>query len=214
MLVFSESGRRLGETSSGGTDYGTAAPVFPPLASPSRGPVTRISRPHAPRGRRPDPRRQTFAGSTPPSSTSGSVSPTGDILECAPSTRCRCSAPRSTAHFEIVPADGSPVPLGLTGRSGLPRLKWRIVINMVIGPESWTGGTAWWSEDPKRDGNAIRATDLRWRFRSRRSRKFREFLEIRGEKLTQPRRVLVRHIFITTHKHFAVGCRRALSRPA
>ncbi len=31
--------------------------------------------------------------------------------------------------------------------------------------------------------------------------KFREFLEIAGEKLTQPRRVLVRHIF-NTHKHF------------
>jgi Fur family ferric uptake transcriptional regulator len=31
--------------------------------------------------------------------------------------------------------------------------------------------------------------------------KFREFLEIRGEKLTAPRRVLVRHIF-STHKHF------------
>ncbi len=31
--------------------------------------------------------------------------------------------------------------------------------------------------------------------------KFREFLEIRGEKLTEPRRVLVRHIF-NTHKHF------------
>jgi Fur family ferric uptake transcriptional regulator len=31
--------------------------------------------------------------------------------------------------------------------------------------------------------------------------KFREYLEIRGEKLTQPRRVLVRHIF-NTHKHF------------
>ncbi len=31
--------------------------------------------------------------------------------------------------------------------------------------------------------------------------KFREFLEIRGEKLTAPRRVLVRHIF-DTHKHF------------
>ncbi|MHC5543988.1 Fur family transcriptional regulator [Singulisphaera rosea] len=31
--------------------------------------------------------------------------------------------------------------------------------------------------------------------------KFREFLEIRGEKLTAPRRVLVRHIF-ETHKHF------------
>jgi Fur family ferric uptake transcriptional regulator len=31
--------------------------------------------------------------------------------------------------------------------------------------------------------------------------KFREFLEIRGEKLTTPRRVLVRHIF-ATHKHF------------
>lgn len=31
--------------------------------------------------------------------------------------------------------------------------------------------------------------------------KFREFLEIRGEKLTEPRKVLVRHIF-DTHKHF------------
>jgi Fur family ferric uptake transcriptional regulator len=31
--------------------------------------------------------------------------------------------------------------------------------------------------------------------------KFREYLEIRGEKLTQPRRVLVRHIF-NSHKHF------------
>lgn len=31
--------------------------------------------------------------------------------------------------------------------------------------------------------------------------KFREFLEIRGDKLTEPRRVLVRHIF-ATHKHF------------
>ena len=31
--------------------------------------------------------------------------------------------------------------------------------------------------------------------------KFREFLAIRGEKLTQPRRVLVRHIF-DSHKHF------------
>jgi Fur family ferric uptake transcriptional regulator len=31
--------------------------------------------------------------------------------------------------------------------------------------------------------------------------KFREFLEIRGEKLTEPRRVLVRHIFNST-KHF------------
>ena len=31
--------------------------------------------------------------------------------------------------------------------------------------------------------------------------KFREFLEIRSEKLTEPRRVLVRHIF-DTHKHF------------
>ena len=31
--------------------------------------------------------------------------------------------------------------------------------------------------------------------------KFREFLEIRGEKLTEPRRVLVRHIF-NSHKHF------------
>lgn len=31
--------------------------------------------------------------------------------------------------------------------------------------------------------------------------KFREFLEIRGEKLTRPRRALVRHIF-DAHKHF------------
>jgi Fur family transcriptional regulator, ferric uptake regulator len=31
--------------------------------------------------------------------------------------------------------------------------------------------------------------------------KFREFLEIRGEKLTSPRRTLVRHIF-DSHKHF------------
>ena len=31
--------------------------------------------------------------------------------------------------------------------------------------------------------------------------KFREFLEIRGEKLTEPRSVLVRHIF-DSHKHF------------
>lgn len=31
--------------------------------------------------------------------------------------------------------------------------------------------------------------------------KFREFLEIRGEKLTTPRRTLVRHIF-ASHKHF------------
>lgn len=31
--------------------------------------------------------------------------------------------------------------------------------------------------------------------------KFREFLEIRGEKLTKPRRVLVAHIF-SSHKHF------------
>ena len=31
--------------------------------------------------------------------------------------------------------------------------------------------------------------------------KFREFLEIRGEKLTQPRRTLVRHIF-HAHRHF------------
>lgn len=31
--------------------------------------------------------------------------------------------------------------------------------------------------------------------------KFREFLEIRGEKLTNPRRVLVRHVF-SSHKHF------------
>lgn len=31
--------------------------------------------------------------------------------------------------------------------------------------------------------------------------KFREFLEIRGEKLTGPRRLLVRHIF-DSHKHF------------
>src|SRR5919112_4513530 len=31
--------------------------------------------------------------------------------------------------------------------------------------------------------------------------KFREFLEIRGEKLTEPRKILVRHIF-STHKHF------------
>jgi Fur family ferric uptake transcriptional regulator len=31
--------------------------------------------------------------------------------------------------------------------------------------------------------------------------KFREFLEIRGEKLTEPRRILVRHIY-ATHKHF------------
>lgn len=30
---------------------------------------------------------------------------------------------------------------------------------------------------------------------------FREFLEIRGEKLTEPRRVLIRHIF-DAHKHF------------
>ena len=31
--------------------------------------------------------------------------------------------------------------------------------------------------------------------------KFREFLEIRGEKLTAPRRILVRHVF-DSHKHF------------
>jgi Fur family ferric uptake transcriptional regulator len=31
--------------------------------------------------------------------------------------------------------------------------------------------------------------------------KFREFLEIRGEKITEPRRILVRHIF-DSHKHF------------
>ncbi|WP_235905237.1 Fur family transcriptional regulator [Tautonia marina] len=31
--------------------------------------------------------------------------------------------------------------------------------------------------------------------------KFREFLEIRGEKLTEPRRILVNHIF-NSHKHF------------
>jgi Fur family ferric uptake transcriptional regulator len=31
--------------------------------------------------------------------------------------------------------------------------------------------------------------------------KFREFLEIRGDKLTEPRRILIRHIF-ASHKHF------------
>jgi Fur family ferric uptake transcriptional regulator len=31
--------------------------------------------------------------------------------------------------------------------------------------------------------------------------KFREFLEIRGEKLTEPRRILIRHVF-DAHKHF------------
>jgi Fur family ferric uptake transcriptional regulator len=31
--------------------------------------------------------------------------------------------------------------------------------------------------------------------------KFREFLEIRGEKLTEPRRILIRHIY-ASHKHF------------
>jgi Fur family transcriptional regulator, ferric uptake regulator len=31
--------------------------------------------------------------------------------------------------------------------------------------------------------------------------KFREFLEIRNEKLTEPRRILIRHIF-DSHKHF------------
>lgn len=31
--------------------------------------------------------------------------------------------------------------------------------------------------------------------------RFREFLEIRGDKLTDPRRILVKHIF-NTHKHF------------
>jgi Fur family transcriptional regulator, ferric uptake regulator len=31
--------------------------------------------------------------------------------------------------------------------------------------------------------------------------KFREFLEIRGEKLTEPRRILIRHIY-GSHKHF------------
>lgn len=31
--------------------------------------------------------------------------------------------------------------------------------------------------------------------------RFREFLEIRGEKLTEPRKVLVRHVF-ASHKHF------------
>jgi Fur family ferric uptake transcriptional regulator len=31
--------------------------------------------------------------------------------------------------------------------------------------------------------------------------KFREFLEIRGEKLTEPRRILIRHIY-DSHKHF------------
>lgn len=31
--------------------------------------------------------------------------------------------------------------------------------------------------------------------------KFREFLEIRGEKLTSPRRALIRHVF-SSHKHF------------
>jgi Fur family ferric uptake transcriptional regulator len=31
--------------------------------------------------------------------------------------------------------------------------------------------------------------------------KFREYLEIRSEKLTEPRRVLIRHIF-SSHKHF------------
>jgi len=31
--------------------------------------------------------------------------------------------------------------------------------------------------------------------------KFRAFLEIRGEKLTEPRRILIRHIF-DSHKHF------------
>ena len=31
--------------------------------------------------------------------------------------------------------------------------------------------------------------------------KFREFLEIRGEKLTEPRRIIVRHVY-DSHKHF------------
>jgi Fur family ferric uptake transcriptional regulator len=31
--------------------------------------------------------------------------------------------------------------------------------------------------------------------------KFREFLEIRGDKLTEPRRIVVRHIY-SSHKHF------------
>jgi Fur family ferric uptake transcriptional regulator len=31
--------------------------------------------------------------------------------------------------------------------------------------------------------------------------KFREFLEIRGDKLTEPRRIIVRHVF-ASHKHF------------
>lgn len=42
--------------------------------------------------------------------------------------------------------------------------------------------------------NSVRSQDLP-------EDKFREFLEIRGEKLTEPRRVLIRHIF-DTHKHF------------
>jgi len=38
-------------------------------------------------------------------------------------------------------------------------------------------------------------------FTDRPEDKFREFLEIRGDKLTEPRRIIVRHVF-DSHKHF------------
>ena len=58
VLVFSEFGRRLGENGSGGTDHGTAAPVFL-LGQPGQGrPARPLPRPDPPRGRRPDPRRR------------------------------------------------------------------------------------------------------------------------------------------------------------
>ena len=58
VLVFSEFGRRLGENGSGGTDHGTAAPVFL-LGQPVKaGLHGALPRPDPPRGRRPDPRRR------------------------------------------------------------------------------------------------------------------------------------------------------------
>ena len=89
VLVFSEFGRRLGENGSGGTDHGTAAPVFllgRPVKPGLHGPYPDLT--HLDDGD-PDPRRSTSAASTPPCSTAGWASPIA-TSSARPSSRCRC----------------------------------------------------------------------------------------------------------------------------
>ena len=92
--------------------------------------------------------------------------------------------------------------LRFSGSSEAIPLEWRIIPDNALAPALRRQDDDWYCLGNARVADTRAADQLApLSVTETPEAKFREFLEIRGEKLTEPRRVLVRQIF-DTHKHF------------